>query len=177
MTEAEREAVEQAMDSAVRSFQVTRKMSSFQRSDVLRKIADGIRSQREQFTRTICMEAAKPIKTARIEVDRGMYTFQVAAEEATRIYGEYIPLDTLESFSRALGPVAALSSRSRLRYYTIQLSHEPGGTQDCARDCRRVPSHPETRSTNTHYLPDARRSDTGIGLAGGSPGGDAAFER
>ncbi len=117
VTEAEREAVEQAMDSAVRSFQVTRKMSSFQRSDVLRKIADGIRSQREQFTRTICMEAAKPIKTARIEVDRGIYTFQVAAEEATRIYGEYIPLDTLESSAGRwgllrrfpLGPVFAIT--------------------------------------------------------------------
>lgn len=103
--EADRDAVEQAISSAVRSFRTTRKMSSFQRASILHKIADGIKAQREQFARTICLEAGKPIKTARIEVDRGIYTFQVAAEEATRIYGEYIPLDTLESSSGRWGLV------------------------------------------------------------------------
>jgi acyl-CoA reductase-like NAD-dependent aldehyde dehydrogenase len=105
VTEADPEAVEQAIASAVSSFRVTRKLSSFQRSDILHKIANGIRSQREQFARTICMEAGKPIKTARIEVDRGIYTFQVAAEEAKRIYGEYIPLDTVESSAGRWGMV------------------------------------------------------------------------
>ena len=115
--EAERDAVEQAMAAAVRAFRVTRKMSSYQRASILHKVADGIKSQREQFARTVCREAGKPIKTARIEVDRGIYTFQVAAEEATRIYGEYIPLDTLESSSGRwgllrrfpLGPVFAIT--------------------------------------------------------------------
>ncbi len=115
--EADRDAVEQAIISAVRAFRVTRKMSSFQRAGILHKIADAIKSQREQFARTICMEAGKPIKTARIEVDRGIYTFQVAAEEATRIYGEYIPLDTLEATAGRwglarrfpLGPVFAIT--------------------------------------------------------------------
>ena len=64
---------------------------------------DGIASRKEDFARTICREAGKPIKTARIEVDRGIYTFEVAAEEATRIYGEYIPLDTLEPAPKAAG--------------------------------------------------------------------------
>lgn len=86
-----------AIESAVRAFQVTRKLSSHQRATILRKIARGISARKEDFARTICREAGKPIKTARIEVDRGIYTFEVAAEEATRIYGEYIPLDTLEA--------------------------------------------------------------------------------
>src|SRR5271169_1775673 len=95
--EASRGAVETAIQSAVQAFAITRKMTSFQRAAVLRKITEGIRHRREEFARTICQEAGKPIKTARIEVDRGIYTFEVAAEEATRIYGEYIPLDTLEA--------------------------------------------------------------------------------
>jgi acyl-CoA reductase-like NAD-dependent aldehyde dehydrogenase len=86
-----------AVQDAVLAFTETRKMSSFKRAEVLRKIARGIASRKEDFARTICREAGKPIKTARIEVDRGIYTFEVAAEEATRIYGEYIPLDTLAS--------------------------------------------------------------------------------
>ena len=115
--EASRGAVETAIQSAVRAFTVTRKMTSFQRATVLRKIAEGIRHRRDEFARTICQEAGKPIKTARIEVDRGIYTFEVAAEEATRIYGEYIPLDTLEATAGRwglvrrfpLGPVFAIT--------------------------------------------------------------------
>ena len=115
--EATRDDVETAIQSAVQAFSITRKMTSYQRSSVLRKIADGIRQRREEFARTICQEAGKPIKTARIEVDRGAYTFEVAAEEASRIYGEYIPLDTLEATSGRwglvrrfpLGPVFAIT--------------------------------------------------------------------
>jgi hypothetical protein len=39
------------------------------------------------------MECGKPIKDARGEVTRSIDTFQVAAEESTRIYGEHLPLD------------------------------------------------------------------------------------
>ena len=95
--EAARDDVETAIHSAVESFYITRKMTSHQRTSILRKIAAGIHQRREEFARTICQEAGKPIKVARLEVDRGIYTFEVAAEEASRIYGEYIPLDTLEA--------------------------------------------------------------------------------
>ena len=115
--EASRDAVETAIQSAVQAFTITRKMTSFQRATILRKIAAGIRERHEEFARTICQEAGKPIKTARIEVDRGIYTFEVAAEEASRIYGEYIPLDTLEATTGRwglvrrfpLGPVFAIT--------------------------------------------------------------------
>jgi len=117
VSEAEREDVEVAIESAVRAFEVTRKMTSHQRASVLHKIADGIAARREEFARTICQEAGKPIKTARIEVERAINTFQIAAEESGRIYGEYIPLDTLESTGGRwglvrrfpLGPVFAIT--------------------------------------------------------------------
>ena len=115
--EATRDDALQAIDSAVRAFAVTRKLSSFQRANVLRKIARGIAARKEDFSRTICREAGKPIKTARGEVDRGVYTFEVAAEEASRISGEYLPLDTLEATAGRwglmrrfpLGPVFAIT--------------------------------------------------------------------
>jgi acyl-CoA reductase-like NAD-dependent aldehyde dehydrogenase len=115
--EASRDDVETAIQSAVQAFSITRKMTSYQRATVLRKSAEGIRHRREEFARTIGQEAGKPIKTARIEVDRGVYTFEVAAEEASRIYGEYIPLDTLEATGGRwglmrrfpLGPVFAIT--------------------------------------------------------------------
>ena len=60
---------------------------------------------------------AKPIKTARVEVDRAINTFQIAAEESTRIYGESIPLDTLESTGGPLGDGAALSAGTGVRHH------------------------------------------------------------
>ena len=115
--QASEDAALTAVQDAVLVFHETRKLSSFKRADILRKIAHGIADRKEEFARTICREAGKPIKTARIEVDRGIYTFEVAAEEATRIYGEYIPLDTLASTQGRwglmrrfpLGPVFAIT--------------------------------------------------------------------
>src|SRR6201995_4439237 len=56
-----------AVQDAVLAFAETRKLSSFARASVLRKIARGIATRKEDFARTICREAGKPIKTARIE--------------------------------------------------------------------------------------------------------------
>ena len=105
ISEAGSDDVEVAIESAVQAFAITRKMTSQQRADVLHKIVEGITARREEFARTICQEAGKPIRTARVEVERAIYTFQVAAEESTRIYGEYIPLDTLESAAGRWGLV------------------------------------------------------------------------
>jgi acyl-CoA reductase-like NAD-dependent aldehyde dehydrogenase len=41
----------------------------------------------------LCREAGKPIRDARVEVTRLIDTFSIAAEEATRIKGEVLPMD------------------------------------------------------------------------------------
>ncbi|MDP9267932.1 MAG: aldehyde dehydrogenase family protein [Acidobacteriota bacterium] len=76
-----------------------------------------IRAQREALARTLALEAGKPIKTARVEIERAAFTFDVAAEEAVRIPGEYLPLDVMESMRGRwglvrrfpLGPIAAIT--------------------------------------------------------------------
>jgi acyl-CoA reductase-like NAD-dependent aldehyde dehydrogenase len=112
-----RRHAEAAIDAAVRAFEVTRKLPAYERQRVLRHVADGLAQRREEFARTIAREAGKPIKIARVEVDRAAFTFQVAAEETTRIYGEYLPLDWQE-FTKGrfgivrrfpLGPVSAIT--------------------------------------------------------------------
>ena len=50
----------------------------------------------EEFAYALCREAGKPIKDARGEVTRLIDTFEIAAEEAVRLYGEYAPLDISE---------------------------------------------------------------------------------
>jgi len=89
------DAIEQAIATAVTAFATTRRMPSWQRSEVLEKVSAGIMARKEELARTIALEAGKPIKTARAEVERASFTFKVAAEEAKRIYGEIVPLDWL----------------------------------------------------------------------------------
>ncbi len=87
--------VERAIAAATEAFAVTRRLASWQRAEVLQGIAAGLAERREEIARTIALEAGKPIKIARVEVDRAGFTFTVAAEEAKRNYGEIVPLDWL----------------------------------------------------------------------------------
>ena len=84
---------EQSVLAAQGAFETTRKMGAFERQGILRKISEGIRARHEEFSRLMALEAGKPLKAARAEVDRAVFTFTVAAEEATRIDGEWLPLD------------------------------------------------------------------------------------
>jgi len=108
---------ETAVRVAQRAFETTKKSPSYERKRILNAISEGIRARREEFSQLMCLEAGKPIKTARSEVDRSVFTFAVAAEEATRIGGEWLPLDWQSSTAgRAgivrrfpLGPILAIT--------------------------------------------------------------------
>src|SRR5260370_1137204 len=91
--QATREHAEAAIRAAVRASGTTRKLHAFERQRVLRSIAQYITSRKEEFSRTLAQEAGKPLKAARTEVERSIFTFTVAAEESTRIPGEYLSLD------------------------------------------------------------------------------------
>jgi glyceraldehyde-3-phosphate dehydrogenase (NADP+) len=111
------EHAERAVLAAERAFQITRKSAGYERQAILRAISEGISVRREEFAHLIALEAGKPIKTARAEVDRAIFTFGVAAEEATRIGGEWLPLDwQAATAGRAgivrrfpLGPILAIT--------------------------------------------------------------------
>src|ERR1700722_9957558 len=91
--QARREHVEAAIAAAVKAFGTTRRLPAFERQRVLRRVAENITHRKEEFAHTLAQEAGKPIKAARSEVERTIFTFNVAAEESTRIYGEDLPLD------------------------------------------------------------------------------------
>src|SRR5213082_207475 len=115
--QATREHAEKAIQAAVRAFGSTRRLPAFERQRVLRSIAQQITTRKEEFARTLAQEAGKPIKTARTEVDRAIFTFTVAAEETTRIPGEYLSLDWQQFTSGRwgivrrfpLGPIAGIT--------------------------------------------------------------------
>src|SRR5213082_530392 len=112
-----REHAEAAIKAAVKAFGTTRRLPAFERQRVLRRVSQSISERKDEFSRTLAQEAGKPIKAARTEVERAIFTFTVAAEESTRIYGEYLPLDWQEFTAGRwgivrrfpLGPIAGIT--------------------------------------------------------------------
>lgn len=93
ITYGTREQAQQAIAAAERAFATTRRLPAYERQRVLRTISQSLAARKEEFARLLAVEAGKPIKAARVEVERAIFTFQVGAEEATRIAGETLPLD------------------------------------------------------------------------------------
>jgi acyl-CoA reductase-like NAD-dependent aldehyde dehydrogenase len=97
LPQARREDVEAAIGAAARAAPLMADLPGYRRYEILSRAAELIRQRREEFARTIAAEAGKALKFARIEVDRGIGTFTIAAEEAKRMHGETVPLDAIPS--------------------------------------------------------------------------------
>ncbi len=90
---ATRAQVEEAISGSVSGAEPMKRLSAGERQRILRVTAEGVRNGREMFARLIAQEAGKPIKAARVEVDRAVHTFSLAAEEAMRLEDEVLALD------------------------------------------------------------------------------------
>ena len=75
----------------------------WKRAEILDRAAARLTARREEFAQIIAKEAAKPIKTARVEAERAAGTFQFAAAEARKLGGEMIPLDAIPAGEGKLG--------------------------------------------------------------------------
>ncbi|MBM4294577.1 MAG: aldehyde dehydrogenase family protein [Deltaproteobacteria bacterium] len=85
---------EAAIAAAQQAAGVLKKLSSYRRRRLLEDMTAGVKARQEELARTITAEGGKPIIYARAEMARGVMTFELAAEEAARIGGEVLPLDT-----------------------------------------------------------------------------------
>jgi len=90
--------IEIAIAAMVESFPKLKKRYAHERAASCEIIHNGLKARVEEFAQTIAKESAKPIKAARVEVDRAITTFKLATEEATRIVGEQLPVDINASF-------------------------------------------------------------------------------
>ena len=115
--QASTEDASEAVRAASSAFSRTKRLPAYERERILRQVSDEISENLEEFARLIVLEAGKPIRDARVEVGRAVTTFAVAAEEAKRIGGEFLPLDwTPGSENRSaivrrfpLGPVLGIT--------------------------------------------------------------------
>jgi glyceraldehyde-3-phosphate dehydrogenase (NADP+) len=109
--------IERAIAAADRAFAVTKQLPSWKRAALLEWTAAAVAARRDELAETIALEAGKPIKLARVEVDRAAFVLRTGAEEAKRIGGEILPIDWLpgtegrEALIRRvpLGPIAGIT--------------------------------------------------------------------
>ena len=98
-----KEDVLQAIESAVRGYQISKKMPVHQRVTILNGVAQYVQEHFEEFARTIATEGSKTIREARKEVARCINTISLSAEEARRIVGETIPFDSVPGSEDRVG--------------------------------------------------------------------------
>src|SRR6476469_3545053 len=105
----------QAVDAASRALESP--LPAPKRAAILDRVASLLRERREDMARTICAEAGKPIKTARVEASRAVSTYTFAAVEARKLAGDVVPMDASEAgegkvaftLRRPIGVIGAIS--------------------------------------------------------------------
>ena len=114
---ARQEDVANAVLAAEKAAPVLAEMPAHRRAEILLRTAQRLQERKEEIARTIAAEAGKALKFARLEVERAVSTFALAAEEAKRIHGETFALDAVPAgegyfgfwVRRPLGVVAAIT--------------------------------------------------------------------
>jgi acyl-CoA reductase-like NAD-dependent aldehyde dehydrogenase len=104
-----------AIDAAERA--MADPLPAHKRAEILSRVAGYIGRRHEEVAQTICAEAGKPLKAARIEATRAMSTYTFAAVEARKLAGEMVPMSASQAgegklaftLRQPVGVVAAIS--------------------------------------------------------------------
>ena len=85
--------VDKAIAAAVEAREAMAAMPSHQRRDVLKYCVKRFREREDELIEVLIVEGGKVISDAQGEFNRLVETFEIAAEEATRMGGEVMPMD------------------------------------------------------------------------------------
>jgi acyl-CoA reductase-like NAD-dependent aldehyde dehydrogenase len=72
-------------------------LPAHKRAEILVKVAGYLGRRHEEAAATICAEAGKPLKTARVEASRAMSTYTMAAVQARTLAGDVVPMDASQA--------------------------------------------------------------------------------
>ncbi|HEX6425960.1 MAG TPA: aldehyde dehydrogenase family protein [Acidimicrobiales bacterium] len=100
-----------------------------ERAAVLDRAAALLAERTEQFARTIAAEAAKPLRTARVEAQRAVDTFRFSAAEARTLAGDVVPLDASVAGTGKLGltlrlPIGVVGAISPFNFPLNLVAHK-----------------------------------------------------
>lgn len=95
--------VDRALAGLVEGAKIMRKMTGYDRCQILRKAAAIMASRENELGRIISSEEGKILAEGQLEANRARETIDVSADEAKRITGEMIPLDGAPGVKGKLG--------------------------------------------------------------------------
>ncbi|WP_075522846.1 NAD-dependent succinate-semialdehyde dehydrogenase [Candidatus Pelagibacter communis] len=111
-SKAGRSDVEKALKSAEKGLKVWRNTAPWQRSYIIRKIADKIREKQNVLAKWLTLEVGKPLAEGVGEAGGAADIFEWNAEETKRIYGQTVesrfPNTRVHVYYQPVGVVAAL---------------------------------------------------------------------
>jgi succinate-semialdehyde dehydrogenase/glutarate-semialdehyde dehydrogenase len=110
---ADKADLDRALEAAAKGFRTWRKVVAFDRSKLMRKAADILRSRADDIARLLTQEQGKPLPEAKGEVLAAADVIDWFAEEARRAYGRVIPARADGIYQLVIkepvGPVAAFT--------------------------------------------------------------------
>ena len=128
--------VREALDASVAAAPAARALPAHERAAALRRIADRLAAEQESFARELAIEAAKPITQARREIDRALFVFRDAAEEATRIDGTSPAADATPMATGRLAitrrfPLAPITGITPFNFPVLLAAHKIAPAMAC----------------------------------------------
>ncbi|MFC4411744.1 aldehyde dehydrogenase family protein [Chungangia koreensis] len=125
------EDVKKAIEGADRAFHSFKKWTAYERAELLYRVVEIMRKKKEELAQILVMEAGKPIKAARGEIDRTIATYQFAAEEAKQVRGETVPLDAAPGVTNRIGwtkrvPLGVVSAITPFNFPFNLVAHKLG---------------------------------------------------
>ena len=110
---AGKDDLDEALEATDKGFALWKKVSAFERSKLMRKAADLLRSRAGDIAVLMTQEQGKPVPEAKMEVLAGADVIDWFAEEARRAYGRVIPARAEGIYQLVIkepvGPVAAFT--------------------------------------------------------------------
>ena len=114
VSHARKEDLDIALNAAENAFNSWKNVSAYERSKILRKAADIVRSKADQIASLMTMEQGKPLIEAKMETMGAADSIDWYAEEGRRAYGRIIPSRAPQGvyqfvFKEPVGVVAAFT--------------------------------------------------------------------
>lgn len=113
LSHARKEDLDIALSAADKAFKQWKDVSAYERSKIMRKAADILKSRTKDIAKLMTIESGKPIADAEIELGMGIDQIEWFAEEGRRAYGRIIPsrLKAVNQFvfKEPVGVVAAFT--------------------------------------------------------------------
>ena len=123
--------VERAIEGAHEAFQTFKKMTAYDRAEILYNVVNIMRARKQELVEILAKEAAKPISAGLVEIDRTIATYQFSAEATKQSTGETVPMDAAPGITDRLGytkrvPLGVVSAITPFNFPFNLVAHKVG---------------------------------------------------